>query len=313
MKRLRVLGIVPLLVLAACTDHAATAQGSAARAALERAHDARLAGDFLAMSLALEDALASSDTDAVVRSDALALLEEAYEVRDGHRIPATWTLPPGLAVFTLGEVRVEEPDGTRFTAFLSGHIDDPRRIEQLQVSHGGEVLLDKLAGKGKLDVEPRDDEGMCYFSLELDDARPLPPGLYGVYVALAGAPPTHGSVIVGDVVSTAAPRIRAPGLDAAAGRNPTLVFEDFTSPAYRAFERRTLYLAVSRPGEGVDWSLWTDKVGFTEIVVGKDARGPAATLTPGRHWINVTFTETRRFGPMRLSRESRTLQPFVVR
>jgi hypothetical protein len=317
MKRTLVFPI--LLLAAACADRGSTAdpsaarQASAARATLERGHDAYLAGDFLAMSRALKDVLASADADAEVRANALALLERAYEVRDDHRIPADWTLPPGLAVLTLGEVRVEEPDGTSFTAYLSGRIDDPRRIEQLQVEHGGEVLIDKLAGKGKLEADSREDDGMCHFSLELDDARPLPPGVYGVHVALAGAPPTEGWVIVSDIVSTAAPRIRAPGLDAAAGQNPTLVFEDFRSPAYRPFESRTLFLRVVPQAGGAGWSLWTDQVGFTEIVVGKDARAPATMLAPGRHRINVTFTETRRFGPMQLSRQSRTLQPFTVR
>jgi hypothetical protein len=313
MKRALVLPI--LLLATACADRTSTAslQASVARAALERGHDAFLAGDFLSMSLAAKDVLASDDEDADIRASSLALIEKAYEVRDDHRIPADWTLPPGLAVLTLGEVRVEEPDGTSFTAYLSGRVDDPGRIEQLQVEHGGEVLLDRLAGKGKLEADPREDDGMCHFSLELDDARPLPPGVYGVHIVLAGAPPTDGWVIVSDVVSTAAPRIRAPGRDATAGTNPTLVFEDFTSPAYRPFERRALYLGVSPYGRGVGWSLWTDQVGFTEIVVGKDARGPATDLMPGRHRVNVSFTETRQFGPMQLGRKSRTLQPFMVK
>ncbi len=309
--------LLPVLLAAACADPGASsstadAHATVERAALDRAHEAYLAGDFLGMSLALKEVLAPPDADVDVRANALSLLDEAYELKGGH-LPADFALPPGLAVLDLGQVRVEQPDETSFVAYLAGRIDDPGRIQQLRVTRGGEIVLDAVAGKGRLRHDAPDDDGMTHFSVELDGARPLDPGVYGVHVELASAPPMDGWVIVGDLVSSAAPRIRAPGLDAAAGRRPTLSFEDFTSPAYRPFERRTLYLAVSPQGGGEGWSLWTDQVGFTEVVVGDDPRGPATTLSPGRYWINVSFTEKRRFGPMQLSRQSRTLQPFQVR
>jgi hypothetical protein len=163
------------------------------------------------------------------------------------------------------------------------------------------------AGLGKFRHDAREDDGMFHFTVELSGARRLDPGVYGLHVQLAGAPSTDGLVLVGDLVSSAAPRIRAPGLDVIAGPSPTLSFDDFFSPGYRPFERRTLYLSVVPQGGGDGWSLWTDKPGFTEVAVGKDP------LAPGRYWINVSFTEKRRFGPVQLSRSSRTLQPFRVR
>jgi hypothetical protein len=314
----RTIVALTLLLAAACTDRGSATEAAldslpqAGRPALDHAHAAYLTGDYLGMSLALKEVLSNPPVDADVRDNALALLEKAYEVTGG-RIPADWTLPRGLTRLGLGQTRVEEPGETGFGASLSGFIDDPARIQVLQVSHGGEVVLDKAKNHWK--VDPPDEDGQLYFSVEAPEVRPLEPGLYDVHLELAGVPPVDGWVIVGDLVARAAPRIRAPGLDAVVDdRNPTLSFEDFYSPGYRPFENRTLYLAVWPQGGRAGWSLWTAEPGFTEVVVGKDRRGtPQAALEPGRHWINVIFTEKRRFGPMGLGRASSTHQPFRVR
>jgi hypothetical protein len=321
MKKLSPLALVmmSLSTLAACGDAAPTSgppplpsTAGEVPAALARAHAAYLADDLVGMERSLHDVLADEAADPDVRDNALSLLEAAYE-RKGGTLPTDWALPSALDRLEVGQVRVEEPGVLRYSSWLGGRIDDPARLQELVLSRGGEVLLDREAGRGRLKVE-RDGDGLYSFSLEGDEeAHPFGPGVYDLRVDLAGAPPVTGWVLVGDLVSKAAPIIREPDVEAVVDGNPTLAFDDFTSPDYRPFERRSLWIGVWRQHATV-WSMWTGKPGFTSVVLGKDARGgPEGPLMSGRNWVSMQFAERRRFGPVLITRASRSQRPFDVR
>jgi hypothetical protein len=303
-----------LVVVASCGDASPPAPSVATSevpAALAAAHDAYLAGDMLGMNRSLH-AVLSGDPDPDVKANAIALLDAAYEHADG-KLPADWSLPAGMRTLELGQVRVEEPNLTRFSVWLSAHIEASSEIVGLTLSRGGETLIDLATGGGKRKVE-REKDGHTYFSLSTDEGtQPIGPGVYDVRVELRGEPPVVGWVLVSDITAKGAPHVYEPRSASLVSGNPTLSFEDFRSPAYRPFEQRTLWIGVSR-AEGIEWGLWTDSLGFTSVVLGDDDRGTSKmTLPGGRHWLAVMFSEKRRFGPIRVTRAVSTQQPFDVR
>ena len=310
----RTLTTLLLLLSTSCGTSPATnaAVDPVPREPLERAHEAYLEGDLVKMTRSLRDVLAKAPVDADVERNAYRLLDAAY-TREHGTLPVDWALPRGLTRLELGAVLAADAGGrTRLGTWVSGMIDDPARLQGIVVRRGTEVLFDEVGGVGRLaKVEPQED-GQFLFSIERDGGPPLDPGVYELEIRLKDLPPTLGWVIVSSLAPTAVPRIRAPLSDAVGSGNPTFAIDEMFSSSYQPFERRTLWIGVSR-NDVWEWQLWTPKPGTGDIVLGDNPRGkPTTTLAPGRHWVGVQCAESRQLGPVVLTRAGRSTRPFRV-
>jgi hypothetical protein len=315
---LLLLALVPACRSSAPTD-SAPPPPEERTTALEAAHVEYLQGDFLAMTKRIRDVLADPKSDALVRENALELLEKGYESQAGV-LPTDWKLPAGFEGMSYKQIRVANPEDGHFSFLLSGRMDDPKRVDGLELRRWpDEVLLDKRAGIGKW-ASMRDDDGLHYFALEIEDRDALPaPGLFTMRLSLVDGTVVNGWFIVDRLTSSETPTMIAPVLHGSAtGPNPALRWQPFRSPEYAPFEKRVLSLWVStREADGNHkdvWSIWQSNPGErTEAIIGKKGEGGAeVALRPGDYWASITFAELRKLGPLHLMRMSRRNHPFHV-
>jgi len=289
-------------------------------AALAVAHDAYLDNDFRAMSVAIKHTFLDPAASALSKRNALDLLQKAYEVGRG-RVPADWHLPRALKRVKVNQIRKEEPEKLTFELQIAGNCakeDVPVQIRLVQAPD--KVLLDRKAGIGVWTVET-DDEGV-YFEIEGNEsARPAPDGLYFLDIEMPDGEVSHGWFMMSDMVSSDTPRVHSPKPGAILNTsNPTVTWDDFQSPQYKPYERRSLGVWVvaidmsQTPPWSVAWSLWSGKADITTTTVGADPKGDRQVQLPdGNYWVGVNYGERRRFGDIVLVRKSRTSRPFSVR
>lgn len=101
--------------------------------------------------------------------------------------------------------------------------------------------------------------------------------------------------------------------------NPTFKWDDFKSPEYKSHESRSLWMAVvqSEPPkyEWIPlWKLWEGNPVRNQVTVGAepDAVG-SAQLPNGRYKLFLSYDEERRFGDLRLRRQSISVTPFSLK
>ncbi len=302
-----------------CADVLPPAAPGEAPHALARAHDAWLRGDLTTTSAEAVAALAAPGASRAATDNAAALLERAWEAGDGA-LPAPWTLPAGVTSVRVSVIRKEEPDRVTHRLVVQGTLAAPDALDDLWVRSPEGMLLHRAAGLGAWTVEPED--GAWAFELESDEwDAPPPEGAYTVrFVPRGGAAVAEGVFPLTAQRASRSPRAQVlsgealgtPGdVPATVGTAPVLAWEDFRTPEHRAWEARAVSALVMRRAESgwrTVWSTW----------VGAPARGNAPTsaqaqgLEPGRHWLIVTWTESRRYGPLTLARAARTAVPFEV-
>ena len=313
-------------IILALTLAASTAQGGqwfsnggdGATGALERAHAAYLAQDMVTLANALREVMSDPDADLAVRQNAFALLAKAYEVNGGN-IPVDWHLPEGVREFKVNHVRKEDAEGVVYKLSLSVSVPEKDTLTQLQLVHfPDQVVLDKSAGVGTWEVEA--DEGQFKIDFQTrTQAAPLADGLYMLQFGFKDGRRASGWFLLSDLTSTATPRIAAPAFgESVATGNPEIVWDDFHSPEYKPYERRTLNVSVGQLFNGGEewqnrWYLYRQDPVQTRTVVGRDPAGSQQIeLSKGDYWLVVSFMEQRRFGDLKMRRVSRTARGFHV-
>ncbi len=315
MKKLARTVLLSTLVAACAPTVKPTKENTPGRpAALDAAHADYLDGDWLALTEDLRAVLLESQDEAV-RANAFELLEKAYEAEDG-KLPAKWTPPPGVDRLRYANIRATK-DGTYYRTVLSGRALKGVAVDQIRVTRAsGEVLLDRRLGIGTFSSEPED--GGTYFEIESDELVSLPaPGVFELSLELASGDKASGWFLADRLTSEATPEVLAP-TGVVHGPHPEARWTDFHSAGYRPYELRNLSLyLVHRDGTGAlvsPWSLWTNEIlGLGTVKLGDHPSEPKkASLEPGEYCMALTFSEERSFGPIRLARRSRRVQPFVV-
>ena len=265
--------------------------------------------------------LEDPESPEVARDNALRLLDAAWEAGRG-RLPADWTVPSSIHHLRVSSLRKQEPDGVSFRLELGGIITDPGALGQVRVVQApGRVILDRRAGQGTWEVTPEPD-GTWYVELEgPETATPTPEGLYLLDVEVAGED-VRGWFVLTRHVSSQTPAVHAPAVgETFTSGQPPLRLDDFRSPEYRAWERRSLglYVVRLRPGSAADkgyevaWHRWISSPRDTEVTLGVGGDMPDAELEDGDYWLAATYGERRAFGPLKIVRSSRTARPFQVR
>ena len=290
--------------------------------ALAQAQAAYLRGDLVKMTSEMKAALMAQPTDPVVRENVLALLKKTYESRCGQGVPADWRLPDEIGKMKIS-VRRKEKDTSEYALKVFGNNARLHLIKQLRVTrYPDQVVLDKQAGIGEWSEEAgKNGEDPEYTLQGRKSRQPVPAGLYLLRIELTNGKATDGWFLIDDELnSSATPDVATPAIgETFQTGNPTFRWTDFRSPQYRACERRSVWLGVSRaepPNYDWDekWSFWADAPSFEDISVGSSSNGTSiGKLDAGRYIFVIDFHERRWFGDIQIGRDSVTTRPFSVR
>jgi hypothetical protein len=282
--------------------------------ALQSAHDAYLDGDFVALGERVRDVLLDARSSELVKENALALLDKAYDVQKG-RLPSRFVLPAGFEGIKYGAVRGMSPQGPFYRIFLYGRTRDASHLAGVSVTRlPDEPLLesDATKGKGKLQIK-HELPGWDTFVLERVVPALPGDGVLSLRLELDDGTVSEGWFIGRSLASSATPEIKTPVSSASvADTHPQISWAPFHSPEYLPFEWRTIsvYVSGEAPNELV-WDLWMKDYGdLASVRVGEHPAAKRVSLIPGDYWLNMTCGEVRMFGPIATSRESRTVMPF---
>lgn len=286
--------------------------------ALTSADNAFLEGDYVTMGKRVKDVLVDKDVDSMAKDNARELLEKAYEATNG-KLPADWALPAGFEPIAYKQVRVDQPDGPRLRVRLDSRVDDAKRIKDLVLRRGTEVLLDMHAPSSKWYAGAPDRDGLVYWSLESRDLPSFPePGLMTLRLTLADGAVTEGWFVSDRLASSATPFVTEPQDSASVKTgHPVLKWLPFRSPENTSYERRGLIIWLSRREDDGSYSNPWRSFGTypdrTEATIGAGGEGsPEVELPNGDYLVDVTYDESRRFGPMVLGRRSTRRLSFHV-
>ena len=283
---------------------------------LQSAHEAYLEGDFLALGERVRDVLLDTRSNELVKDNALELLDKAYEAQKGS-LPSRFVLPAGFEGIKYGVVRGMNGQSAFFHIFLYGHTRDVSHLKGVSLRRlPGEVLLDSSpdSGKGSLKIK-HDKPGYDTFVVERVMTALPPDGVFSLRFDLDDDTSSEGWFISRSQASSATPEIRTPvSSTSITDVHPVVSWVPFRSPEYRPFEFRTLSVYVSREGaDGVSWDIWMQNYGeLGAVKVGDQPPALKTSLIPGDYWLNITCGEGRMFGPVGMTRESRSVAPFHV-
>jgi hypothetical protein len=283
---------------------------------LQSAHDAYLEGDFLALGERVRDVLLDTRSNDLVKENAMALLDKAFETQKGS-LPSRFVLPPGFEGIKYGVVRGLSGQSQFFHVFLYGHTRDASHLKSVSVRRlPDEVLLDSTADSGKGSFKLKHDKpGYDTFVVERVMTSLPSDGVLSLRFDLDDGTSPEGWFISRSQSSSATPEIRTPlSSTSIKDVHPVVSWVPFRSPEYKPFEFRTLSVYVSMDGaDGVSWDIWMQNYGeLGQVKVGDQPPAAKTSLIPGDYWLNITCGEGRMFGPVAMTRESRTVAPFHV-
>lgn len=289
---------------------------------LELAQNAYLKGDLSKMTLLIRNVLMEKPTTAV-KTNALELLSKAYQVDNGRGIRPDWKLPQELRYLKLNQVRREKGSEISYTLQISANTASKGTVKNLQlIKYPDQVVLDKEAKIGEYEesVESEPSEGI-YVGLHGEKQEvPFEEGLYLLNITLSNGNRTQGWVILNDLTSSRAPEVHSPKMnEVVTTQQPTFQYEDFTSPEHKGNEKRSIWMAVVEMvpptySWNEKWSLYAGHLPRTQVTVGKEKDGYGVTeLKDGQYHFYLSYREERKFGDIRIGRQSVRQVPFSIK
>ncbi len=293
-------------------------QTAATRSALDAAHDAYLAGDWIGLGERIHDVLLDPNAVKLAKENAYELLDKAYEAQRGT-LPSTFVLPKSIAGTQYWQTRCSFGNGRplqyRFGFWM--RVRAGAEVRELKVWRmPGETLLDKGTGLGKVQIKHVKD-GFDDLVIERSGNTPVADGVVSLRAVIDGEPPVEGWFITHGLNATSSPEVLSPSATVT-DANPVVSWSPFRSPEYATFEGRTINVWVghmdTNGGDGAQvWNFWSgNPADLGEVRVGAQPSASIATLTPGEYWLSVTGGERRSFGPVEMLRLSQTGRSFTV-
>lgn len=331
-------GFVVAASIAACAEKAPTASPSSdettkpvtglglgaipagATPALTGAHEAYLAGDFVAMGERLREVLLDPNSSDLAKQNAFELLEKAFEVQGGS-LPSAFRPPAGISGIQYACRRFTSAGGRpTFQIRVAGTSKDASQIVGLTVRHAaGGLVMDKQTGQGAFAI--RHDpfvqrRGLEEFVID-SPALDVPPadGVVSLRLELRDGTVSEGFLIAHGLGAMASPTIVSPAPAESIGDPNPLVRWTLPalSPSQVPFERRRSNIHVIREGQASSvWEFSSTAAGDHEVRLGSGAGTPETALTPGSYRLDVGSAEARFFGPVEVLRSGRTSQSFHV-
>jgi hypothetical protein len=285
------------------------------------AHDYFLQGDFDRMAVSIKDALMAYPGDAALQADLLDLYDKAYELKGYEAISPDWKAPGAITWLAVNAKKKLYVPSDRVDYRLQLNVEYPEGedLEQAQIIHyPDEVLIDRQAGIGQLLIEP--DKAQTSFWMGADYHRaPNAPGLYLLTLKMKGGDPVHGWFLLGkDANPSGSPEITWPRPDwVFTTPTPNFRWKNFLSNEYHPFEIRRIVASVIRKGEGVLGNSWlvSNNPPFESATIGANVGDVTGSnrLAPDNYYLSVSYRERRRFGDLRVNRDSGTVIPFAVK
>jgi hypothetical protein len=286
---------------------------------LNKAHAAFLKHDYRQLALQVKAVFMDEGSDEAAKRNSLELLERAYESSHGS-IPVDWKLPSGISSLKVTLRRSQGPKAEAFALKIGGNAATKNSLKQVQlVRYPNQVVLDKGKQLGEWTEQEEPGDGI-YF--ELDGPRtsePAAEGLYLINLETTAGQVTSGWFILSNMLSSDTPVLRTPVPGQLfTTRTPTMRWDDFKSPEYKNYEWRGLWAAVVKDDGSADWSeIWhmdEHNPVTTEVSIGASPEGQGVSkLEDGKYRFYVSYKENRRFGPLRLGRQSVSFAPFQVK
>ncbi|HVH45988.1 MAG TPA: hypothetical protein VM925_26750 [Labilithrix sp.] len=291
---------------------------NAAPGALSAAHEAYLAGDFVAVGERIRDVLLDPSSGALAKENALELLDKAYEASKG-KLPTRFALPAGFDSIKVGAARVQNQGNLSHNLFLFMRVRDglAARLSRITVRRlHDEVLLDKVSGPGKVTIKHQ-RPGYEDVVLEANGRLASVPadGVISIRADVDGAPAIDTWVLARGLAASTAPEVLSPlASTSLKDANPLVQWKPFRSAEFMAFEERTLSVHVQdQSTKQAAWELWKFEPGDLGVVrIGDHPETPKTKLAAGTYWLSLMGGEERSFGPIRIARNSRTGFPFNV-
>lgn len=284
---------------------------------LKKAHKALINKKYKKMALQLKHVFQYSEGNKAIEKNALELLDLAHKERGQKRIPVDWKLPKDIDYLKVG-FRTQYNKAADYTGYkidVVGLTEEPENLEQLRiVKYPNQIIIDKIKGIGSFDSWKNEDDRGFYLGRRFES--PKFDGLYLIQIKLKGQDLVNGWFISSKMKSSKTPTIKTP-IDGTIFNtpNPEFVWNNFLSPEYQNFEQRKLYLKITHfnsKRKTVWWWLSEKDPTRERVTLGDEGIG-AHILKPGTYLLHLNYGERKKFGPIKLSRDSRTVVGFEVK
>ena len=191
---------------------------------------------------------------------------------------------------------------------------NPESLEKIKiVKYPNRLILDKKHGVGSYDTWQAEDGNGFYSGRRFEDIDF--DGLYLFKIKIKGhEKPVRGWFIAESMKSSATPIIISPqDGDIITNKQPRFEWKEFFSPEYVHSESRKLSLKVTNFDVNRDkvWEFNEREPVNAYATIGLEGRG-VQELAAGSYLLHVNYGERKRFGGIRLSRDSRTVVGFQV-
>lgn len=284
--------------------------------ALATAHEAYLAGDWVEMGERLKEVLVDPRSGELARDNAFSLLESAYEATHGQ-LPARATLPPSVSTMTLGVLNGATAFGPHRMVFLFARMTEGRaaHVTDIRVTRlPSEPILGLREKRGVYVVE-HTMPGFDDIKLEARNLDVLPDrGAFSIRVEFDDGPGLDAFVLANKLVASAPPEVTSPAVgQVVKDPHPEIAWIPYRSSELASWETRALNVGVSGDGAPQSaWSVYKRSPGELSSVRVGEAGTPSAALEPGSYWMDLMYSEERRFGAIWISRGTNSARPFSV-
>jgi hypothetical protein len=231
------------------------------------------------------------------------MMDEVSTKTNGHAVYPNFLLPEGMPSVEVLSNRVNHASGTVFQVMVRMTVRDGEKPKGVEMHRqDGTVLMDTAVGRGSL-VEKKPDYWVAMSDVPESALRP---GLFQLNFALASGEAFAPWFITSRFEASAAPVIMTPECQSFSSA-PKLNWQEFRSPEWQNFESRKIEFSVPAVFDGT-----LSSPDLTSIRFGQGELSTIAQLSDGSHSYMVGYVESRFFGPLLLSRASRTMHRFVM-
>lgn len=284
-----------------------------AKEALKEAHQNFILKKYKKMSLNLKEVFTFSNGNKEIEDNAYKLLNNAFKVREGKKIPTDWKKPEDFKYIKVTFRKEANPGSglSRFRINLSGEFKNNIELDQIKVTqYPNKVLLNKEKGKGYFEYWIKDNERYgLYMGRVITQANTS--GLFYIDIKVKDHELQRHWVIVNPASFSKLPKVTYPQDADVIEGSFTGKWKNFVSSDYQDFERRKLHVKIKElRGENrkTPWRFFENNpIRSTLHLSEGEFKEP---LKPGLYLYSVDYSERRKFGDFKIGRDYRTVIGF---
>jgi hypothetical protein len=280
-------------------------------ASLVKARNAYLNDDKTTAISEIKLTLEEQRNNKAISQNAFDLLKQIITEGSFGKPPET-ELPPQISNL---DIRVSREINSRgdisFSLALKCNLNDSAEILESKVAYfTGASLLDSKSDLGAIELET-DETGTSYKIIRRELKTPPPEGPIEILLTFSNGRHWKGWAPLTNIVASKSPEILIPQPnETIESRTPSFVWRDFTSPEFKANERKSFWASISRTSPWTDVVVkdsWATDMHPTLTVPAENA------LENGPYRFKITYVETSNFGAIRLKRMSASRLDFRIK